>query len=188
MSDGYCVYRDWLKRLRCWAHLKRKANGLAESLDSEASEFGIKMQDLLETIQKAVYNAREGPNVNLENSEQNTLYQILRLCVDHQDSSHKKTRALAREIMRDWVAVFAVLKHPELPLTNNEAERALRHWVIQRRISMGTRTPEGTRVFTMLASVIETCRKRNVSPWLYLAEVIKERRQGNPCPPLPIAA
>jgi hypothetical protein len=46
---------------------------------------------------------------------------------------------------------------------NNEAERALRHWVIARRIGMGTRTPQGTRVFALLASVIETCRKRGVS-------------------------
>jgi hypothetical protein len=32
-----------------------------------------------------------------------------------------------------------VLDHPELPLTNNAAERALRHWVIARRLSYGTR-------------------------------------------------
>jgi len=36
-----------------------------------------------------------------------------------------------------------------------------------------------------LASVIETCRQRKVSPWTYLAEVIAERRKGNPAPPLP---
>jgi hypothetical protein len=38
-----------------------------------------------------------------------------------------------------------VLDHPELPLSNNEAERALRHWVIARRIGMGIRTAQGTR-------------------------------------------
>ena len=68
---------------------------------------------------------------------------------------------------------------------NNEAERALRHWVIARRIGMGTRTPQGTRVFALLASVIETCRKRGVSPWPYLAEVIRQRRKGLPAPPMP---
>jgi hypothetical protein len=68
---------------------------------------------------------------------------------------------------------------------NNEAERALRHWVIARRIGMGTRTPQGTRAFALLASVIETCRKRGVSPWPYLAEVIRQRRKGLPAPPMP---
>jgi len=78
-----------------------------------------------------------------------------------------------------------VLAHPELPLTNNEAERALRHWVIARRMNYGTSTPQGSRVFTILASVVETCRKRNVSTWEYLAKVISERRQGKQAPPIP---
>jgi hypothetical protein len=55
--------------------------------------------------------------------------------------------------------------------------RHLHHWVIARRIGMGTRTPQGTRAFALLASVIETCRKRAVSPWPYLAEVIRQRTQ-----------
>jgi len=90
--------------------------------------------------------------------------------------------------LNDWDAIWTVLEHPELPITNNIAERILRHWVIARKISYGTRTKQGSRAFTLLASVIETCRQRNVSPWTYLAEVIAERRQGNPVPPLPIAA
>ncbi|MGH9799014.1 MAG: IS66 family transposase [Blastocatellia bacterium] len=40
---------------------------------------------------------------------------------------HKPTRDLANEMLNDWEAIFRVLQHPELPLTNNEAERALRH-------------------------------------------------------------
>ena len=37
-----------------------------------------------------------------------------------------KTRELAREMLNDWEAIFQVLAYPHLPLTNNEAERALR--------------------------------------------------------------
>ena len=57
----------------------------------------------------------------------------------------EKTRALARELLNDWDTFWVVLDHPELPLTNNIAERALRHWVIARRISYGTRNPQGSR-------------------------------------------
>lgn len=78
-----------------------------------------------------------------------------------------------------------VVSHPDLPLTNNEAERMLRHWVIARRLSHGTRTPEGSMSFTLLASVIETCRKRKANPWIYLAQVVQERRKGNLAPSLP---
>ncbi len=108
-------------------------------------------------------------------------------CQKHQDSEHEKTRQLAREFLNDWDAIWTVLAHPELPITNNIAERALRHWVISRKISYGTRTKQGSRAFALLASVIDTCRQRQVSPWSYLAEVIAARRKGNPAPPLPVA-
>lgn len=104
------------------------------------------------------------------------------------DGRHEKTRALAHELLNDWDTSWVVFDHPALPLSNNEAERALRHWVIARRIGMGTRTVQGTRAFALLASVIETCRKRGVSPWPYLAEVIHQRRKGLPAPPMPAPA
>ena len=91
-----------------------------------------------------------------------------------------------RVIIDSWDAIWIILNHPWLPLTNNEAERALRHWVILRRICQGTRTPQGTRAFGLLASVIMTCRKRDIVPWPYLAQVIAQRRKGNPAPLLPV--
>ncbi|WP_420797065.1 hypothetical protein [Ectothiorhodospira variabilis] len=36
-----------------------------------------------------------------------------------------------------WVPI-QVLEFPLLPITNNEAEQVLQHWVISRRISQGT--------------------------------------------------
>jgi DNA-directed RNA polymerase subunit RPC12/RpoP len=185
VSDGYVVYRKWLKRLRCWSHLLRKSKGLSESVDQEAKSFGLSLLELLNHLKLSIYRSREGPSKDLSKRENETLNKVLNLCWDHQHSEHNKVRALSREILRDWVAVFAVLEYPHLPLTNNEAERSLRHWVIQRKISMGTRTPEGTRGFALLASVIETCRKRSVSPWIYLAYVVEERRAGKICPQLP---
>ena len=92
-------------------------------------------------------------------------------------------------MLNDWEAIWRVLELPELPLTNNVAERLLRHRVIARKsIGYDTRTKQGSRAFALLASVIETCRQRQFLPCPYLAEVIAERRKGNPAPSLPIAA
>ena len=110
------------------------------------------------------------------------------MCEKHRDSEHEKTRQLARELLNDWDTIWTVLAHPELPITNNIAERALRHWIIARKLSYGTRTKQGSRAFALLASVIDTCRQRNVSPWTYLAAVVAERRKGYPAPSLPVAA
>ena len=77
------------------------------------------------------------------------------------------------------------MNNPSLPLTNNEAERALRHAVIARRISYGTRTTEGSIAYSCLLSVIETCRLRQANPWKYLSSVIKLARQGLSPPTFP---
>jgi len=189
MSDGYRVYRDYDWRLRCWAHLIRKARGLAQSTEQQAQKFGKRTQELLETLMESIYQARENtPKIDLDKKHAIRLGLFWKFCDTHWDCEHKKTRELAREFIHDWGAIWRILEYPSLPLTNNEAERALRHWVISRRISFGTRTPEGTAAFTSIASVIDTCYKRKVSPWKYIAEVIRLRRKGLAVPPLPIAA
>ena len=185
MSDGYHSYRQYAKRLRCLAHLLRKARGLSESLNEEAQRFGEKTLSYMAEFIKGIYRAREGPGIILKEEFAEQLAELKAWCETHRDSTHEKTRQLAREFLNDWDAIWTVLEHPELPITNNIAECALRHWVIARKISHGTRTKQGSRSLTLLASVIETCRQRQVSPWPYLAEVIAQRRQGNSVPPLP---
>jgi len=186
MSDGYGQYRKYGKRLRCLAHLIRKARGLEESCNPQAAEFGEKVLKTLSLFIKGIYSARSDPDIDLLTKFSSELEQLKELCEQHRQHSHQKTQQLAREFLNDWDAIWTVLEHPQLPITNNEAERALRHWVISRKISSGTRNPQGSRAFTLLASVIDTCRQRGVSPWPYIADVIAARRKGDPPPPLPL--
>jgi hypothetical protein len=189
MSDGWQVYRYYLKRLRCWAHLIRKAEGLKDSLDINARLFGEQTLLLLNTLIKMVYAARQKPpDQALHLTYQGALSDYRSACEAMSASAtHTKARALAREMLNDWAAIFQVLAYPHLPLTNNEAEQALRHWVILRSICHGTRTEDGTRILAILISVIETCRVRQQSPWIYLAAVIRQRRAGLSVPGLPLA-
>ena len=48
--------------------------------------------------------------------------------------AHDQTRALVREFLNDWQAIFLILEHPYLPLTNNKAEQKLRPWVLLRNM------------------------------------------------------
>ena len=185
MSDGWQAYRHLPQRLRCWAHLTRKAQGLIDSYDREAQAFGRQVQSAFDTLIGAIHAAREGPPGNLPRRHAELLAELHAACVRLLGHRHAKTRALAVELWNDWDAIFQVLENPQWPLTNNDAEQALRHWVIARRIMMGTRCEAGSRAFTLLASVIETCRKRGHLPWPYLAGVIAERRAGRAATPLP---
>jgi hypothetical protein len=186
MSDGYQVYRNYCKRLRCWAHLVRKARGLRECLSPTVQGYGQQVHAILDDLMQAVYRAREGPpGGSIRPEHKATLERLKALCECMRQSTHDKTHALGTEFLNDWEAIFRVLDNPLLPLTNNEAEQMLRHWVILRRITQGTRTEQGSRAFALLASVIETCRRRAASPLRYLKEVIALRRQGLDAPELP---
>jgi len=57
-----------------------------------------------------------------------------------------------------------------------------------RRTNPGCRTAQGSRTVAVLASVIDTCRKRGVSPWDFFTEGVAARRRGQPAPRLPAAA
>lgn len=185
MSDGWQAYR-WLdKRLRCWAHLKRKGIGLTESLNVEAQGFGQDVLTLWHALREAVRQAREGPADSIREAFETRLSAFRSRCEAMRASPHKKTRELAGEFLNDWDAIFAVLDHPLWPLTNNDAERALRHWVILRKLTHGTRTARGSRGLALLASVTDTCRQRGHSPWVYLQTAITRRRQNLALLPLP---
>lgn len=189
MTDGFGSYRGYLKRLRCWAHLLRKARGLAESYNPEVRTFGEYLLVTLTLLMKTVYAARvrEGPIEDLYIKYKEVLAELRANCERMRGSAHAKTHALAVEFLNDWDAIFQVLHYPELPLTNNDAERPLRQWVIARRISHGSRSEVGSRATALLASVIDTCRKRGHSPWEYLRIAIRDRRAGHVLAPLPSA-
>jgi transposase len=143
--------------------------------------------DFLAVLIEAIKNARETPpDKPLSERYQDKLISYRHACEQMKSSTYKKKRALAVEMLNDWDVIFTVLDHPHLPLTNNEAERAIRHWVILRRISYGTRTEQGSRIFAILASVIETCRIRLQCPWRYLDLLLIIAERAFLCPPLPV--
>ena len=103
MSDGYGVYRQYDWRLRCLAHLIRKARALEQSLDAEAHRFGQKTLQVLETLMAAVCAAREGsPEAPLRQQHAALLREFLACRDRHRDANHEKTRALACELLNDW--------------------------------------------------------------------------------------
>jgi transposase len=196
MTDGFAVYRARLLRLRCWAHLHRKLRGLAESSNPHVARAGREMLALFDQLMAAVFEARQrlaqappgDPNKSVAPpavTHAHLVEQLHQLCQRHRDDANKALREVAREFLNDWDVIVRPLADPMLPLTNNAAERQLRHYVIARRISYGTRTPVGSHSVALLASVIDTCRLRGASATALLARAIHAARTGLPAPSLP---
>jgi len=113
------------------------------------------------------------------------LAQLRQLCEQHHDVPQRALRELAREFVNDWGVIVLPLHDPQWPLTNKAAERQLRHYVIARRISYGTRTEVGSHSIALLASIIDTCRLRRASATDLLAQAIHAVRMDLPTPALP---
>ena len=116
MSDGYQVYRKYLNRARCWAHLIRKAKGLKEGLNKDSQLFGEQTLKLMNMLMTAIREARHHPpNSPLTEIYQTQLIAYRQLCEQMKASTHTKTHALATEMLNDWEAIFRVLEFPHLP-------------------------------------------------------------------------
>ena len=113
-------------------HLIRK--GVALAVNPQGAHFGAWL--LREGL---IHEVAEGTGARIVNP---ILARLKRTCKRYRDD--EKVRALAREVLNDWTAITAFVTNPDLPVTNNEAERALRDAVIARRISHGTRSEEGS--------------------------------------------
>ena len=68
-----------------------------------------------------------------------------------------------------------MLKYPQIPLHNNPAEIALRELVIKKKISYGTKSEEGRIAWENMMTIMDTCRKHNVSFMEYVKDIFSER-------------
>jgi hypothetical protein len=184
ITDGYAAYRDHPRRQRCLAHLIRKGLALAEGYYGAGSGFG---RDLVRDLRRLIERIHDGEGGDTR-AVKRLMARIQWNCQCNRDEFEKKVRELASEILNDWDAVVAFVFDPNLPPTNNEAERALRHAVIARRISFGTRTDEGSRFYAAALSVIDTCRRRGVETWGYGGSLVAAARASLPPPAIPTRA
>ena len=71
---------------------------------------------------------------------------------------------LCRRIERHIKELFVFVAEPDVPSDNNPAERSLRHVVISRKISGGTRSEQGSDSKMTLASLFGTWRVQGLNP------------------------
>lgn len=70
--------------------------------------------------------------------------------------------------------VLRFLHQPEVPFSNNQAERDLRMMKLKQKISGGFRSTEGASTFAAIRSVLSTARKRGLN----LLEILNSAVQG----------
>ncbi len=158
ISDDYGAYRNLFEKHQlCWAHPLRKLRDLAQSdtLDqsrwehcrSVYQQFGSLYGDL-RAILATPFNLKERIGVQDELVKR---FQIIAIPHHHDP---KKLATIKESLRKNIDAYFTCLTHEGIPADNNKAERALRHLVLKRNISFGSRTQKGADTLSVLASVL----------------------------------
>ncbi|MBX3250102.1 MAG: transposase [Myxococcales bacterium] len=93
-------------------------------------------------------------------------------------------RGQASNILGYQSALFTFIRAEGVEPTNNAAERALRHGVQHRKLSLGTEAERGARFLERIVAAAETLRRRGEHLLPFLVAAVDARRRGRPAPSL----
>lgn len=164
VCDGWRAYPSFTDRIqRCWAHLLREAEYLAER-HGEAGPLWEALRGLYGGLRCWAVDKpppEEGKRLAVE-----AKISMERLAGRSYESEEvRKFAAKIRNGMDHWFTFLAV---PGVEPTNNRAERALREHVVQRRIMGCFRNGKGTGIYETVMTVLASWKQqgRNLSKTL----------------------
>jgi len=182
VADAFASYKgvhpkDWQS---CLAHIKRKAKELAQELallqgsaaDPKALEFCHKVQAFVHDACQAHHRLCRGRwrAKSAKRKARQLRRQLRRLCrapLRYPKAESFRKRLLGPEQDR----FFTCFHRPNVPPTNNQAERSLRPVVIMRKVVQGTRSAKGLQNHAVLRSLFETARRQGKQPHLFFLQL-----------------
>lgn len=179
VRDDYAGYAALsLLQQSCWAHLLRKSHEAStrEEASAEVKRLHKKLVSIFELLAEDVFKPFNQKERRLWHKEYlQDLQKIIDTPFQHADTKRIQTR-----IRNQGKNLLTALLYPNVPLTNNAAERAIMPLVLTRKISRGSKTPNGAKVHAVNMSIIETIVKRK-QPLLqtlhsYLLQSYAEKR------------
>ena len=168
VTDFYSAYNLLLVRhQRCWVHLLRDLRELKEAYagNDKVMQWATGVRQLYDDAQ-AWLRERPTPTPEERGAEYDHLFtQAGELGKQYALSYQHPCCALAKRLLRHQDELFQFVLVPGLPADNNLAERSIRPVVVLRKISGGSRSPEGTKTRLTLASLLGTWAARNLNPF-----------------------
>jgi len=186
MCDGSptnnCVERAGGKRGGCNSHARR---GLVEALrlgDARAVE-GLEL--FAQIFHVDAESKRLGENVQQRferrQRESAPLVEKLRRWVEVKRAEVEPKSKLGKAlgyILRQWKRLTAFMRDPVMDMTNNEVERDLRRWVLNRKTWLFVGHEISARRAADALSLLTTCRKMGVEPRRYLRDTLAKILAG----------
>lgn len=155
VSDDYGAYRTMPRHQLCWAHLLRKFRDIARS------------GEIADTQRKQCTAAYVRLCILYDDLKQNRIMErhdefakrLADLSTMEPDDPTKLIR-IKTTMRKNIPSYLTCLSDSRIPLTNNQAERSLRHLVLKRKISFGSLTERTAENFAVLVSVLLSLKQR----------------------------
>lgn len=165
-ADFYAAYNFFPRTQRCLVHLLRdiKQELEVDENDKDLALLKTKIKEIIKTGQ-LLKTEEDSPEKRKKRAKLDETLEMLATL----NPANSKAKTLSKRIGRHQQDLLHFADHKDVEFHNNRAERAIRPAVIFRKISFGNRSIEGARNFSILASVMETCRLKNI----HLTDFIK---------------
>jgi len=167
----------------CLAHLLRELTQLDQRKTAEEwHDFSKKTHRLFQDALRL--RARDDFSPETYASRIHRFYErLLDLAVA--EYSDADAHRLARRLEKYWDELFTFLEHPEVPATNNQAEREIRFAVLIRKIIYGNRSHQGAFTQSVLMTILRTLKRRGYNPIDTLVSALREFVLTGHLPPFP---
>jgi transposase len=185
-SDYFSAYRKYMADCQmlvqfCWAHLIREIRFLAEHPDRSLQLWGRKLLSWVRKLFATWHRAEHLTQAGFARSMARTQRGFLQ--ASRRPPPRTEAQTLAHRFRgRQADNYFRFLTTPGIEPTNNQTEQAIRHIVIDRHITQGTRGPRGQRWCERVWTVIATCRQQKRRVFEFFCDALNAyfRREAAP--------
>jgi transposase len=177
ISDDYGAYTNaFLNHQLCWSHPNRKLQDLAES-EKLPTATKRHCADTFQHFSQLYSDVRKicATPFRLHEREKQKIILLKRFdkIVMLHCSDPQKLAQIKKRLQQKKECYFVCITNEGIPPDNNKAERALRHLVLKRKISFGSKTQDGADTLSVLASVLLTLKWKE--PQNFFEEYFKLR-------------
>ena len=183
ISDRFPTYARLPRRQVCWAHLRRDMQAMIDR-GSGGESVGRRLLDQSRWVSTWWRRLGEGAitRTTLRSYVAGLKGVVGHLLREGVACGCAWTAKVCRKILEAEVHLWRFAEVEGVTPDNNAAERASRHGVIWRKLSLGTASVAGSRFVERLLSVVETCRQRGRGVAAYLTACFEARRDRLPIP------
>ena len=169
VSDCYAAYHHYDgPKQRCWAHLLRDIHDLRARYDLRTRYPDAAPLARWADAVHGIYDRAKActpPQAKRRRTAQLALERrLLALCRPFRNDPLAVQARLCRRMENHIKELCVFVAEPDVPGDNNAAERSLRHLVISRKISGGTRSEQGTQSKMTLAAIFGAWRAQGLNP------------------------